>query len=103
MIKVYDNEEVIGVVEYSDNLDHWDGRNYSNGGVGNHKGLTKLEDGRFVLIYGSDWEGHRDYGEIISSYDALQEVLKSDNDDYLLNEYPELKELYEKTMVKEAE
>lgn len=51
-VNVYDEEEnVIGRVRYNNNLDYWDGSNWTCGGLGKHKGLTKLRDGRYVLIY----------------------------------------------------
>lgn len=43
MVNIYDeNNQIIGRVNYSTNLDFYDGRNFSCGSVGNHKGLTKL-------------------------------------------------------------
>ena len=59
-INVYNDEmsnEVIARVRYNSNLDYWDGHNWSNGGVGRHKGLTKLKNGQYVLINGSNWQG----------------------------------------------
>jgi len=102
-INVYDDDNnVVARVRYNQNLDFWDGRNWSCGALGRHKGLTKLKDGRYVLIHGSDYEGERDYGEIISPQRALQEILKSGNTELLkLKKFKELKELYDKTMVDE--
>ena len=97
-------EEVIARVRYNQNLDYWDGRNWTNGGVGRHKGLTKLRDGRFVLIHGTDWQGGKDWAEIISPEQALQEILKSGNTELLeTKKFAELKKLYEKQMVQEEE
>lgn len=104
-VNVYDNDgKVIARVRYNQNLDRWDGNNYSSGSLGHHKGLTRLSDGRYVLIYGTQWEGGRDSAEVISAAQALQEILWSENEE-LLDEpqFAELKELYEKTMVKEEE
>jgi hypothetical protein len=95
MVSVYDGEKVIAQVEYNNNLDYWDGRNWTCGSVGHHKGLTKLKDGRYVLIYGTQWQGERDYAIVVSSEDALQEILKSNNTELLEEErFRELKELY---------
>ena len=69
--------DVIARVRYNQNLDYWDGRNWQNGGVGRHKGITKLRDGRYVLIHGTNWQGEKDWAEIISPEQALQEILKA--------------------------
>jgi hypothetical protein len=55
-ITVYNSEnEPIAPVQYNADLDYWDGRNFSNGGFGRHKGLTKLKNGQYVIINGTDW------------------------------------------------
>lgn len=104
-VNVYDEEEnIIGRVRYNNNLDYWDGSNWTCGGLGKHKGLTKLRDGRYVLIYGSQWQGEKDYGVIISPERALQEILKSGNVELLeTKKFAELKELYNQTMIDEIE
>lgn len=91
----YDNEEVVARVNYNENLDYWDGHNKTCGSTGRHKGLTKLKDGRYVLIHGTQWEAEKDHAEIISAEQALQEILLSGNED-LLNDrrFKKLKELY---------
>ena len=97
-------EEVIARVRYNQNLDFWDGRNFTCGSTGRHKGLTKLKDGRYVLIHGTQWQGEKDYAIVISAEQALQEILKSGNLDLLeTKKFRELKELYEKQMVAEEE
>lgn len=99
-----ENGQVVGRVRYNNNLDWWDGNNWTCGAVGKHKGLTKLKDGRYVLIHGTQWRGEKDYAEIISQEEALQEILQSGNTDLLNTEkFAELKELYEKTMLVEEE
>lgn len=105
MISVYNSEgDVIGQVEYNDNLDYWDGRNYTNGGTGLHKGLTRLSTGEYVLIHGTQWQGDRDHAETISAERALQEILKSENQSLLKEKkFSELNELYSKTMAGEME
>lgn len=80
MVKVYKDEYgkdyekggIIADVEYNNNLDVWNGSNWQSGGTGKHKGLTRLEDGRFVLIFGSDWQGVETYGVVIDEDVALQ-------------------------------
>lgn len=97
----YGEEQIVATVEYNDNLDFWDGSNFSSGSPFRHMGLTKLKDGRYVLIYGSQWEGETNYGVVVSPKEALCEVLRTGNSE-LLNDprFKELKEL-EKTLVKE--
>ena len=100
MVNVYDeNGKIIADVDYNNNLDVWNGQNWQSGGTGKHKGLTRLEDGRFVLIHGSDWQGVEDYAEVITPEEALQEILKSRDLD-LLDEF-DLREMYEQKLVKE--
>lgn len=100
MVNVYDEGgEIIADVNYINNLDVWNGQNWQSGGTGKHRGLTQLEDGRFVLIFGSDWQGVEDYAELISKDRALQEILKCRDLD-LLDEF-DLRELYEQKLVKE--
>jgi len=95
-VNVYEDGDVIARVRYNQNLDYWDGRNWTNGGVGRHKGLTKLRDGRYVLIHGTNWQGEKDWAEIISPEQALQEILKSGNTELLdIKKFAELKKLYE--------
>ena len=104
-VNVYENQDVIARVRYNQNLDYWDGRNWQNGGVGRHKGITKLKDGRYVIIIGSDWQGERDYAYIVDADEALQEILKSQNLDLLeTKKFKELKNLYnEKYLLEDDE
>ena len=96
-------ETIIGRVRYNSCLDYWDGRDWSNGGVGRHKGLTKLKDGRYVLIHGTDWLGEKDFGKVITSDQALTEILKSGNSKILnMKKWKELKLLADK-LPKETE
>ncbi|QZT33672.1 hypothetical protein HUR95_15820 [Caldalkalibacillus thermarum TA2.A1] len=93
-VNVFEGGVVVARVNYNDNLDFWDGRNWSCGSVGRHKGLTRLKDGRFVLIHGTDWQGERDYAEIITAEQALQEILSSGNEELLEEEkFADLKAL----------
>lgn len=98
-----ENGKVIARVNYNSNLDFWDGNNHSCGVLGRHKGLTKLKDGRFVLIHGTQYQKERDYAEIISKEQALQEILRSGNEELLeKKKFKELRDLYEQ-MVEEDE
>lgn len=99
-----DRSEVISRVRYNAALDYWDGRNWSNGGVGMHKGLTKLKDGTYVIIIGTQWQGQRDYAYTVSKEEALDEILKSGNQELLkTKKYVELNRLYKETMIDEEE
>lgn len=103
-VNVYENQDVIARVRYNQNLDYWDGRNWQNGGMGRHKGITKLKDGRYVLIHGTDWQGEKDWAEIISPEQALQEILKSGNTELLdTKKFAELKKLYQEKYLLELE
>ncbi len=107
-INVYEGEEfrerVVARVRYNNALDYWDGNNFVNGGTGMHKGITKLRDGRYVIIIGSQWQGSKDYGYIVTPEEALQEILQSGNEDLLETEkYAELKKLREESLVEEAD
>jgi hypothetical protein len=105
MVNVYgDNGKVIARVKANNNLDWWDGSNWTCGSTGRHKGLTRLADGRYVLIHTTQWQGEHDYAEIISEKRALQEILKA-NAVELLEEpkFAELKKLWEESKIKEME
>lgn len=104
-VNVYDgNNNVVARVRYNSCLDYWDGRNWTNGGVGRHKGLTKLKDGRYVLIHGTQWQGEKDWAEIITPEQALQEILKSGNTELLeTKKFAELKKLCEESLIEEDE
>jgi hypothetical protein len=95
MVTIYDEEnEVIGEVEYNEALDHWDGHNNSDGSTGRHLGLTQLNDGRFVLIHGTQWQGESDSAEIVSKTQAAKAIIQSGNIK-LFEEYPELQVIRE--------
>ncbi len=100
MIPVFDGDKIIAEVEYNQNLDFWDGSNWTCGSVGRHLGLTQLEDGRYVLIHGSQWQGERNYGEIITPEQAVQEIFKSGNNK-LFEEFTELDNLRKQNMLRE--
>lgn len=78
MIYVYDkNENVVASVRYNNNLDFWNGEFLSCGIKDMHKGLTKLEDGRYVLIYGSNVVNSKNVAEVVSDYQAYKEIMLS--------------------------
>ena len=103
MVNVYnDDGELIATVKYNNNLDVWNGSNYQNGGTGRHLGLTKLEDGTFVLIHGSDWQGDTDFAEIISPKKAYELIMRYDS---RMLEWEAFKELkgFQNELLKEVE
>ena len=101
-INVYDDGKVVARVEYNEKLDFWDGRNWTNGSTGRHTGITKLKDGSFVLIHGSQWESERSSAEIVSAETALDAVLHSGNTGILEEKkFAELKTLMESKMIEE--
>ena len=92
-INVYLNEEsdeIAGRVKANSNLDYWDGKNYTYGGVGNHGGITKLrriiDNKQFVFIFTTQWEGVKNRAWLISNEEALQHILNSENES-LLSKY----------------
>jgi len=86
-VNVYHNGEIIGRVNYNRNLDVWNGHNWQNGGTGHHLGITKLKrtiDGmKFVLIYGTDWQGGIDYAELVTDEIAKRKILEAENEELL--------------------
>lgn len=99
-----DGLEIVATVAYNENLDFWDGRNYTCGSTGRHKGLARLRSGEYVMIEGTQWQGERTMACVVSAEDALQAVLRSGNTD-LLDEprFADLKKLKSRTMKAEWE
>ena len=96
-VSVFDGEKIVGQVEYNSNLDHWDGNNWTGGGTGVHLGITQLKKSKkYVLIYGTQWQGEKDRAEVVTPEEALQAILKHDQDE--LKNWPDLQKMYEKTM-----
>jgi len=86
--------KIVARVKYNQDLDHWDGHNWSDGGTGTHLGITQLKKSkRFVLIHGTQWQGCRNYGCIVSDDEALQAILG--NDPAELDNWPTLKALHD--------
>ena len=79
--------EIVARVENNSNLDFWDGSNWTCGSVGHHLGITRLKNGAFVLIHGSQWQGDRDWGEIVSDVEAIQAILRGDSADAMLEKW----------------
>jgi len=102
MINIIVDDQIIGQVSESTNLDYWDGNNYTCGSTGRHKGLTQLSNDQYVLIHTSQWEGERNSAEAITADQALREILLSGNEG-LFKIFPELEELNEKSMLREKE
>ena len=97
-VNIYEEDgTVIGRVEYTNNLDYWDGSNWTSGSTGRHKGLKKFgkNKNRYALIRGTQWQGEQNSAIEITQEEAMQEVLKA-NDDKLFEDFPELKELAKK-------
>lgn len=82
LVRCFDGEEVAGMVEYTDNLDYWDGSNHTCGSTGRHLGIGKTKDGRYYLCHGTQWQGERDTAEIVSEEEAKQAVLRHNPDIY---------------------
>ena len=97
--------DVIARVRYNQDLDFWDGRNYTCGSTGRHKGITKLKTGEYVIIYGTQWQGEKDYAVTVDPMTALQEILKSGNVELLeTKKFKDLKKLAEeKGMIGDVE
>lgn len=81
-VRLFENGSVTGMVSYTDNLDHWDGRNRTCGETGRHLGIGKLKDGRYFVCYGTQWQGERDYAEIIDEASAKELCLKHNSEVY---------------------
>lgn len=72
---VNENEIKIGRVRCTTNLDFWNGEYMSCGKKGQHLGLTKLRDGRFVLVYSfDDFINKKPYTDVISRERALEVI-----------------------------
>lgn len=87
-IPVYDIDEdgeqhAIARVRYNQRLDYWDGHNWGSGYPGCHLGITMLKDGRYVLIHGTQWQGARDYAEVVTDQEALDAIMRTDHQELL--------------------
>ncbi|MCL4408693.1 MAG: hypothetical protein M1521_08675 [Thermotogae bacterium] len=87
-VPVYDkNGELVARVKYNSNLDRWNGHDMCVG-LGLHAGFTRLKDGRNVIIHGSQWEGDRDYAEVVTDEEALGYIVRSENEILLKKYFP---------------
>lgn len=103
MVNIYnDDGQVIGTVAYNNNLDVWNGSNWQNGGTGRHLGITKVSDGSFVIIQGSDWEGDSDCAYVISDKKAFQLIMKYSPELLTEEKFKELRR-FEKDLLTEIE
>jgi hypothetical protein len=94
-VNVYEDGKVIARVQYNDNLDFWDGKNWTCGSIGRHLGLTRLrKSGQYVLIHGTDFQGEQDSAEIITDEEAYQAIVSSGNTE-LLDKFPDLRRFEE--------
>jgi hypothetical protein len=94
-VNVYEGGKVIARVEYNDNLDYWDGKNWTCGSMGRHLGLTRLrKSGKYVLIHGTDFQGEQDRAEIVTDEEAYQAIVSSGNIE-LLEKFPDLQRFEE--------
>ena len=94
-VNVYEDGKVIARVQYNDNLDFWDGRNWTCGSIGRHLGLTRLrKSGQYVLIHGTDFQGEQDRAEIVTDEEAYRAIISSGNIE-LLEKFPDLQRFEE--------
>jgi hypothetical protein len=94
-VNVYEGGKVIARVQYNDNLDYWDGKNWTCGSPGRHLGLTRLrKSGQYVLIHGTDFQGEQDRAEIVTDEEAYQAILTSGNIE-ILDKFPDLRRFEE--------
>ena len=67
-VNVYESEfcnKIVARVKYNEKLDYWDGRNRGNGGLGMHKGITKLRQ-QVCYYYRFSISRIKDYAYIVS-------------------------------------
>jgi hypothetical protein len=94
-VNVYKDGKVIARVQYNDNLDFWDGSNWTCGSMGRHLGLTRLrKSGQYVLIHGTDFQGEQDRAEIVTDEEAYRAIISSGNIE-LLEKFPDLQRFEE--------
>lgn len=94
------DQPIIARVQVNTRLDTWDGRNFTNGGTGLHKGITKLKrpvdaDKAFVIIISSQWQGAKPYAYCVTAEEAASEIMKADAVDSSWV-WPEIKSIIKK-------
>jgi len=67
--------KIVALVDRNANLDVWDGNNFTSGEIGKHLGITYLRSAmKYVLIHSTQWQGEKDWAEIISDDRAASEI-----------------------------
>jgi len=99
-LSIYNNEDLKGKliarVRNNTNLDYFNGEYWFNTEKGSHRGLTKLGDGRYVLMHSYDDESKRDYGYVITEKEALDEIIKAQRFDlFKTKKFKDLKKAYD--------
>jgi len=75
-VPLYDHKDkVLGVVNYTANLDFWDGHDHSSGVPGEHIGIGKCQKGWYVC-HGTQWEGRKGHARLVTEEFAKQLCLK---------------------------
>lgn len=94
-VNVYEDGKVIARVKYNNNLDFWNGSNWTCGSTGRHLGLTRLrKSGQYVLIHVTQWQGEQDRAEIITEEEAYRAIVSSGHTE-LLEKFPDLRRFEE--------
>lgn len=73
---------LLGMVAGTTNLDHWDGHDWNAGAKGVHLGMGKTKDGRIYVCVTTDWDGEQDYAFIVDEEEASDICLRYDPDEY---------------------
>lgn len=101
-INVYEDGEIIENVSLSRNLDYWDNE-YNcmcNGDFDMHRGVTRLTDGRIVIIFSFSNNNYggiiiEDYGMVITKEQAIEYIVESGQLHILnQNRFADLKQEY---------
>jgi hypothetical protein len=80
-VPLYDGERCVGRVSYTENLDDWDGGNFTCGSTGRHLGVGRTRSGQFYLCHGTQWQGERDYAKVVSEEEAKEAVMRRNETD----------------------
>lgn len=96
-VEIYEEGRIVGRVEYNNNLDFLHETNYQHGGLGMHLGFEKIKDGRYVLIYGTQWHDKKDYAEVATLEDVANAIVRAGKEELFEEEqYADLKATAEK-------
>jgi hypothetical protein len=80
-VQLFEDDNCIGMVDYTDNLDRWDGHNMTSGSSGRHLGIGRCKKGWYVCN-GTQWQGERDNAQLISEEEAKQLCLNHNPEKY---------------------